>query len=54
MHQARVLANVYYWNKLYNILNIDNKFEMNINKEWALNIISESEYNKLLEMVGDK
>lgn len=53
MHQARVLANVYYWNKLYKILNLDKKFEMNINKEWALNIISESEYNKLIEMVGE-
>lgn len=51
MHQARVLANCYYWNKLYKKLNLDKKFKLNIEKEWALNIISEEEYNKLKEMV---
>ena len=50
MHQAQSLANVYYWNTLYKYLNIDKKFKMNIPKEWALKIISEKEYNYLLEI----
>ena len=48
MHQARALANVYYWNKLYQYLNIDKKFKMYLPKEWALNIVDEKEYNNLL------
>ena len=47
MHQAEALANVYYWNKLYQYLHIDKKFKMYIPKEWALNIIDEKEYNEL-------
>ena len=47
MHQAQSLANVYYWNKLYQKLGIDKVFEMHIPKEWALNIIDEQEYNYL-------
>jgi uncharacterized protein len=50
MHQARVLANTYYWNKLYNKLNINKKFKLNIPKDWALKIISKEEYNNLLSM----
>lgn len=50
MHQARALANVYYWNTLYKYLNIDKKFTMHIPKEWALNIIDENEYNYLLQI----
>lgn len=49
-HKARVLANVYYWNKLYQQLNIDKKFKCNVPKEWALQIISEDEYNKLMDL----
>lgn len=52
MHQARVLANVYYWNKLYQKLGLDKKFEMNSPKDWALEIISEDEYNMLYELGG--
>ncbi|MCT4597462.1 MAG: radical SAM peptide maturase, CXXX-repeat target family [Vallitalea sp.] len=48
MHKAQVMANVYYWNKLYKKLNIDKKFEMHIPEEWALEIIDEKEYNMLL------
>src|SRR5574344_58648 len=33
MHKARVAANYYYWNKLYKKLNLDEKFEMNLNEE---------------------
>lgn len=50
MHQARSLANVYYWNTLYKKLNINKIFSMNIPKEWALQIISEQEYNNLLKL----
>ena len=50
MHQAKSLANVYYWNKVYQHVGIDKKFKMHIPKEWALNIIDEKEYNYLLEL----
>lgn len=47
MHQARVLANYYYWNKLYKKLNLDKKFNLNIPDEWALKIISKDELKML-------
>ena len=47
MHQATALANVYYWNTLYQYLNIDKVFHMHIPETWALNIIDQSEYNNL-------
>lgn len=50
MHKAETLANIYYWNKLYQYLNIDKKFKMYIPKEWALEIIDENEYNYLLQL----
>lgn len=50
MHKARSLANVYLWNKHYKKIGIDKKFKMYCPKEWALKIISEDEYNKLLEL----
>ena len=50
MHKARSLANVYFWNMYYKNKNIDKKFEMHCPKDWALNIISEDEYNMLLEL----
>lgn len=50
MHKARSLANVYYWNMYYKKNNIDKKFKMNCPKEWALKIISEDEYNMLLDL----
>ena len=52
MHKAEALANVYYWNKLYKYLNIDKTFEMYCPKEWALEIISENEYNYLLSLIN--
>lgn len=49
MHKARSLANVYLWNKWYNKLGIDeSRFKMNCPEEWALQIISKSEYDMLL------
>ena len=50
MHKARSLANVYLWNKYYHKHNLNKKFKMYCPKEWALNIISEDEYNMLLEL----
>jgi radical SAM peptide maturase (CXXX-repeat target family) len=50
MHKARSLANVYFWNKYYKKNNINNRFKMYCPKEWALKIISEEEYNMLLDL----
>ena len=46
-HKARSLANVYYWNTLYQKTGQDKKFDMNLPKEDALKIIPEEEYMKL-------
>ena len=54
MHKARSLANVYYWNTWYLKKNIDKVFEMHCPKEWALEIISEEEYNKLIKISNDR
>lgn len=43
MHKARVLANVYYWNKLYHKLSINKIFELNVPDEWAVDIIGKEE-----------
>ena len=51
MHKAASLANVYYWNKLYQKLGVNKIFEMYLPKEEALNIINEQEYNYLLELI---
>ena len=51
MHKARILANVYYWNRVYKEGGYDNEpYPMNVPKEWALEIISEEEYNMLVEL----
>jgi hypothetical protein len=50
MHRARVLANAYYWNKLYRRYNIPKRFQMNMPITWALEIISEKEYWMLMDM----
>ena len=50
MHKARVMANVYFWNKLYKLQGSPLKFKMNIPKEWALEIIDEKEYDMLMEI----
>ena len=49
-HRARSLANVYYWNKVYQKNNEDNVYRMHLPKELALQIVSEEEYNMLLEL----
>ena len=50
MHQATALANVYYWNNLYKKLNIPKRFSLYLEKDKALNIINEQEYNYLLDL----
>lgn len=53
MHQARALANVYYWNKLYRTRNEAKRMEMTLPKEWALRIIPEEEYDLLVSLTKD-
>lgn len=50
MHKARVLANVYYWNKVYKKHDLDEIYELNVPDEWALPIIGEEELNMLKEL----
>ena len=50
MHKARSLANVYYWNKWYKQNGDDKKFKMYLPKQDALQIISEDDYNMLLDL----
>jgi hypothetical protein len=52
MHRARSLANVYYWNKVYEKNNEDKVFNLYLEKEHALQLISEEEYNMLLELAS--
>lgn len=47
MHQARALANFYYWNKIYQKEKIDKKFINYVPKDWALNIIDEKEWEEI-------
>lgn len=50
MHKARVLANRYYWQNIYHKYNVDAEFGMYCPKDWALEIISEEEYNMLCNL----
>ena len=50
MHKARALANVYFWNKYYRIMNMDKRMECHVPREWALEIIPEEEFEMLLEL----
>lgn len=50
MHRATSLANVYYWNKVYKKNNEDKKFIMHLEKEIALRIIDEKEYDMLIAL----
>lgn len=51
MHKARSLANVYYWNKVYKKNNENKVFNMYLNKEEALKIIDEKEYEMLTNLM---
>lgn len=50
MHRCRVLANVYYWNKLWRKLGIKKRMDMNMPINWALEIVSEDEYWMLKDL----
>ena len=47
MHKARALANAYFWNKYYRKNKINKRMKLYIPKEWALEIITEKEWNLL-------
>ena len=53
MHRARVLANVYYWNKVYRRYNEKRRFAMNMPISWALEIIDEDEYWMLCDLAKE-
>lgn len=53
MHKARVLANVYYWNKyrmMYPEDNLD-AFDLWVPEDWAVPIIGQDEYEMLVNLV---
>ena len=50
MHKARVLANIYFWNSLYRKYNLVDRFECNVPKPWAVEIIEDYEYEMLKEI----
>ena len=50
MHKARALANVYYWNKGFRQYAPFFRFKNYVPDEWALEIISQDELNKLKEL----
>ena len=53
MHKARTLANAYYWNKFFKKHHMKDKFILNIPENWALEIISQDEFNMLKELSND-
>jgi radical SAM peptide maturase (CXXX-repeat target family) len=53
MHRARSLANVYFWNKAYKKHNDDEKYNLLLPQDLALQIISEDEYNMLKLLAED-
>jgi hypothetical protein len=53
MHKARILANVYYWNKLYQTLNIDKIYYNNVPQEDIELIINkEDKCNERYEFIN--
>lgn len=54
MHKARSLANVYYWNLLYQKNHEGKQFKMHCPEDWAVPIIGQEEYQFLLNLSGGK
>ena len=52
-HKARVMATCYYWNTIYRLEGLEDRFSMNVPKEWAIPIVGEEEYNKLVELAKE-
>ena len=50
MHKARALANTYFWNQYYRKNKIPKRMKLYIPEEWALEIITKSEWDLLKEM----
>jgi len=50
MHQARALANAYYWNKCYIKHNDKERMHLYLEDEKALQIISQEELNKIKKL----
>lgn len=50
MQKARVLANVYYFNKLFKHLGLTDRFQYHMPDEWALEIIDQKEIDLLKEL----
>ena len=53
MHKARVLATNYYWNSYYKRNGINDVEDLWVPKQWAIPIIGETEYNKLVDLVHE-
>ena len=52
MHIARVLGNVYYWNKLYRRYGDADRFPMHVPYDWAVEIVSEAEFQALTALAA--
>ena len=50
MHKARCLFNIYFWNKYYLKNNLPKCMDINIPEEWALEIISQEEFDMLKDL----
>lgn len=50
MHKARCLFNIYFWNKYYLKNNLPQCMDINIPEEWALEIISQEEFDMLKDL----
>lgn len=48
MHRAEAIANVYYWNMRYRLEKSEKRFPFYLEQKYALQLISEEEYNTLL------
>ena len=47
MHKARALGNIYFWNKYYKKNGIEKHMENHVPEKWALDIITQAEWNML-------
>lgn len=54
MHKARVLANVYYYNKYYEKYGMDKAFDLWVPEEWGIPIIGNEEYDRLAALVNQR
>lgn len=53
MHKARVLADSYYWNRIYRLVGESERFPVNLPREDALKIITADEYDMLVELAKE-